>query len=54
MPFETLGVVLEEKAKGGKAKQKGLDEPQAANGRVVDAFVAAGKQEMEPSFQMFC
>lgn len=44
MPFGTLGVVLEEEAEGGKAEQEGLDEPEAAGGRVGDSFVAAGRQ----------
>lgn len=38
----TPGLVLEEKAEGGEAKQEGLGEPQAARGRAGDAFVAAG------------
>lgn len=40
--FGALGVVLEEQAEGGEAKQKGLDKPQAASGRAVDTFVTAG------------
>lgn len=40
----TLWVVLEKQPEGGDAKQKGLDKPQAASGRVVDTFVTAGAQ----------
>lgn len=40
-----LRVVLEEKPKGGEAKQEGLEEPQAACGHVGDAFVTAGTQK---------
>lgn len=43
--FATAGVVLEEKPKGGEAKQEGLEEPQAACGHVGDAFVTAGTQK---------
>lgn len=45
MLFAAPGVVLEEKPKGGEAKQEGLEEPQAACGHVGDAFVTAGTQE---------
>lgn len=40
----TLGVVLDEQAEGGEAKQKGLDKPQAARGHVVNTFVTAGTE----------
>lgn len=40
-----LRVVLEEKPKGGEAKQQGLEEPQAACGHVRDAFVTARTQK---------
>lgn len=39
--FGALWVVLEKQPEGGEAKQKGLDEPQAASGRVADTFVTA-------------
>lgn len=42
--FPALGVVLEEQAERGEAKQKGLDEPQAASERVGDSFVTAHPQ----------
>lgn len=45
MLFATPRVVLEEKPKRGEAKQEGLEEPQAACGRVGDAFVTAGAQK---------
>lgn len=43
--FWTLRVVFEEKAEGGKTKQKSLNEPQEAGGRVVDPFVAVEIRE---------
>lgn len=45
--FGVLGVVLEEQAEGGEAKEKGLDKPQAASGCVVDTFVTAGTQKKQ-------
>lgn len=42
--FATLWV-LEEKPKGGEAKEEGLEEPQAACAHVGDAFVTAGTQK---------
>lgn len=43
--FAVLGVVLEEKSEGGEAKQEGLEAPEAARGRVVDALVAAATRK---------
>lgn len=40
--FAALRFVLEEDSQGGEAKQEGLEEPEAACGHVVDAFVTAG------------
>lgn len=42
MLFALPRVVLEEEAKGGEAKQEGLQKPQAACAGAADAFVAAG------------
>lgn len=56
--FGALGVVFQEQTEGGEAKQKGLDEPQAASDHVGDAFVTAGVQrrnnELQLSWQLFC
>lgn len=43
--LETLRVVLKEQAKGGHAKQKGLEEPQKASGWAADPLVAVKDQE---------
>lgn len=40
-----LRVILEEQAERREAKQKGLEKPHAASGRVVDTFVAVEKSQ---------
>lgn len=40
--FAALRFVLEEESQGGEAEQEGLEEPEAACGHVVDAFVTGG------------
>lgn len=47
--FGSLWVVFEEQAQRGKAKQKGLDEPQAASGCVGDTFVTAEHRDQKRS-----
>lgn len=43
--FAALRFVLEEETQGRKAEQEGLEEPEAASGHVVDAFVTGGTQK---------
>lgn len=47
--FAVLGVVLEEQAEGGEAKENGLNKPQVASGCVVDTFVTEGTQKRQLS-----
>lgn len=43
--FAALRFVLEEETQRGEAEQEGLEEPEAASGHVVDAFVTGGTQK---------
>lgn len=43
--FAALRFVLDEEPQGGEAEQEGLEEPEAACGHAVDAFVTAGTRK---------